>query len=195
MATAAQYTANRANAQQSTGPKTPSGIENCKHNATRHGLTGKQIVIKGEDPAQFDALRLALVQEHQPETEFEAMLVHQIAVNWWRLERARAIESQVIDMYGLFECTVDPDAVKAFQNITRYCNTIERSWRLACTELARRQKARRQAEAEAEAESATADEPEIGSVSQPTAKPIAAIRMESPRAQNAPRPLTSIPRE
>ena len=66
MATSAQITANQQNAQLSTGPKTPQGIAACKHNATRHGLTGKQIVLPGEDPAAYDQVRSALLEEHAP---------------------------------------------------------------------------------------------------------------------------------
>ena len=156
MATAAQYTANRANAQQSTGPKTPAGIENSKHNATRHGLTGKHLVIKGEDPAEFDALRHALIEQHSPASELEAMLVEEIAQNWWRLQRAKKAESQVIDLYGLLECNVDPDARKAFQTIGRYLTGIERAWRRASIELAALQKARLDSEAEAQPKPAPA---------------------------------------
>ena len=170
MATAAQYHANRANAQQSTGPQTPAGIENSKHNATRHGLTGKQLVIKGEDPAQFDALRAALVEQHAPASELEAMLVEEIAQNWWRLQRAKKVESQVVDLYGLLECTVDPDARKAFQTISRYLTGIERAWRRASTELAALQKARLDSEAEAQPKTVPA---KLGFVSQnPPVTPI-----------------------
>ena len=40
---------NRANAQHSTGPKSEEGKTKSSRNATRHGLTGKQVVINGED--------------------------------------------------------------------------------------------------------------------------------------------------
>ena len=177
MATAAQYTANRANAQHSTGPTTPAGIQQTKQNATRHGLTGKQIVIKGENPAEYDAVHNALIDQHQPATELEAMLVEEIAQNWWRLERAKKVESQVIDLYGLLECTIDPDARKSFQTISRYLTGIERAWRRACTELAKLQQAR------------CKSEEEIGSVSQSEIPASATTPQPSnPNHQHAPRP-------
>ncbi len=40
MATAAQIAANQANAQKSTGPKTPPGKAASSRNATKHGLSG-----------------------------------------------------------------------------------------------------------------------------------------------------------
>ena len=148
MATLSQITANRVNAQSSTGPRTPSGIETCKFNATRHGLAGKQIVTKGEDPAAYDRLRAQLIAEHSPVNELEAMLVEEIAQNWWRLQRARRTETAVINKFGELECLTDPEARKAFQTITRYLNTIERTWHRACADLAKLQNLRREEEEE-----------------------------------------------
>lgn len=142
MATAAQFTANRANAQQSTGPKSPEGISTSSHNATKHGLAGKQVVIKGEDPAQYDALRASLLAEYAPATEREAMLVEEIAQSWWRLQRAKRAEVHVLNLYGLASCMCEGDGRRAFQTVTRYLNGLERTWRKACTELEQLQKAR-----------------------------------------------------
>ena len=100
MATSAQIAANQQNAKLSTGPRTPQGIENSKHNATRHGLTGKQIVVPGEDAALYDSLRANLLQQYTPATETEAILVDEAAQNYWRLQRARRIEAQVIQKFG-----------------------------------------------------------------------------------------------
>ena len=47
MATPAQITANRANAQTSTGPR---------FNALKHGIDAASIVTPGEDRAVYDAL-------------------------------------------------------------------------------------------------------------------------------------------
>ncbi len=142
MATAAQLIANRANACYSTGPRTIVGIETSKHNATRHGLAGKQIVVKGEDPADYDKLHRQLVREQAPVNEREAMLVEEIAQNWWRLQRARRVEAEVIEKFGILECILDPEARRAFQTITRYLNTIERTWHRACADLAKLQQLR-----------------------------------------------------
>ncbi len=135
MATAQQILTNRANASLSTGPRTAAGIEATKYNATKHGLSGKQIVTKGEDPAAYDELRRQLVADHAPANEREAMLVEEIAQNWWRLERARRVEAAVIQKFGELECIVDAEARKAFQTISRYLNTIQRTWNRASKDL------------------------------------------------------------
>lgn len=135
MASLQQILANRANASLSTGPRSAAGIENCKYNATKHGLAGKQIVTRDEDPAAYDALRRELARDLEPANEREAMLVEEIAQNWWRLERARRVEAAVIRKYGELECIVDPEARKAFQTVTRYLNTIQRTWSRAMKDL------------------------------------------------------------
>ncbi len=135
MASLRQVLANRANASFSTGPRSAAGIEHCKYNATRHGLSGKQIVTRDEDPAAYDSLRLQLARDLQPAGEREAMLVEEIAQNWWRLERARRVESSVIRKFGELECITDPDARKSFLTITRYLNTIQRTWNRASKDL------------------------------------------------------------
>jgi len=56
MATAAQIAANRANAQHSTGPRTPEGKTASSMNALKHGADAASVVIPGEDPAQYDRL-------------------------------------------------------------------------------------------------------------------------------------------
>jgi hypothetical protein len=143
MATASQVEANRANAQLSTGPKTPAGLDAVRHNATRHGLTGKQIVVHGEDPAAYDALRARLLAEHAPASELEAMLVEELAQNFWRLERARRCESQMLQKIDLAAAMSD----RGFLNLQRYTARIERSFNRAQKDLAALQAFRRKVEA------------------------------------------------
>jgi hypothetical protein len=56
-ATEAQIHANRANAQKSTGPRTPAGKAVVAQNAVKHGLSARLDVIRGEDQAEFDRHR------------------------------------------------------------------------------------------------------------------------------------------
>jgi hypothetical protein len=69
MATAAQITANRANALHSTGPATPEGKARVSQNALKHGLTSKHLVIRPDEEAEFATLRDALEAELAPEGE------------------------------------------------------------------------------------------------------------------------------
>ena len=49
MATQAQIDANRANAQKSTGPKTPEGKAKSRRNGLKHGLTAEACMLADED--------------------------------------------------------------------------------------------------------------------------------------------------
>jgi hypothetical protein len=73
--------ANRGNAQNSTGPRTPAGKDHSRLNALKHGLyTAAQnepavMSALGEDPAQFEAERQALLESYGPGDE---LWYHQI---------------------------------------------------------------------------------------------------------------------
>ena len=81
MASVAQIQANRSNARKSTGPRTPQGKAAASQNAVKHGLLAEQVVIHGEDPAQFDLYREGMLAELAPEGAVEAMLAER-AVTW-----------------------------------------------------------------------------------------------------------------
>lgn len=176
MATQAQTAANRLNAQHSTGPKSEAGIAACRHNATRHGLTGKQIVVKGEDPAAYDAVRLQLIADYQPATEQEAMLIEEIAQNYWRLQRARRAEADMLNQLDLIAAIAE----KPFLNLQKYMGRIERCYNRAVKELAQLQSRRTRQpgckpERQANIERGQLSTPDIGSVltpSSPQSRPL-----------------------
>ncbi len=78
----AQLTANRANSQLSTGPKTDAGRAISSQNRTTHGLArhnGAFIVLPSEDKNGFEALKASLAAEHEPNTETESILINGMA--------------------------------------------------------------------------------------------------------------------
>ncbi len=85
---------NRANAQKSTGPKTPEGQARSSQNAFKHGLYAREVLMDCEDPARFDALRADLRREHQPLNTTEEILVDELAQHYWRLCRLRRFDVQ-----------------------------------------------------------------------------------------------------
>jgi hypothetical protein len=88
MATEAQIEANRANAQKSTGPRTPEGKATVSQNAITHGLLARAGVIPGEDAEEFAAHRQGLRQQLRPGTPLEEVLVERAVDLSWRLQRA-----------------------------------------------------------------------------------------------------------
>jgi hypothetical protein len=93
MATAAQIQANRANAQKSTGPRTPEGKEKASQNAVRHGLLAREAVIQGEDPEEFELYREGMLEELAPAGPVEAMLAERVVGLSWRLRRAERLQN------------------------------------------------------------------------------------------------------
>ncbi len=66
MTTEAQISANRSNAHKSTGPRTPEGKAVVAQNAIKHGLLAQDVIIKGEDPGQFELYRDGMLAELAP---------------------------------------------------------------------------------------------------------------------------------
>lgn len=97
MATDAQIKANQLNAQKSSGPKTAEGKAVSSRNAMTHGLSARHLFIAGEDPREFEALRANLIEELDPASPLDAILVDKIAADLWRLMRVPAFEAAMID--------------------------------------------------------------------------------------------------
>src|SRR5207249_2776436 len=93
MATEAQLAANRNNAQKSTGPKTPEGKDAVRLNGLKHGLASEILVLPGESESDFNNLLDSLQAEHQPATPTEVILVRQMAMASWRLQRIVHMEA------------------------------------------------------------------------------------------------------
>jgi hypothetical protein len=91
---AARLAANRANAQHSTGPRTPAGKARSSLNALKHGCFSRHLEraagALGEDRAEFDALLAGLTAEYAPEGPEETLLVDRMAALWWRMQRLAA---------------------------------------------------------------------------------------------------------
>jgi hypothetical protein len=97
MASEAQVQANRANAQKSTGPRTPEGKAVVAQNAVRHGLAARLEVIRGEDQAEFDRHREEMLAELAPVGARESMLAERVVGLSWRLQRAGRLQNEVFD--------------------------------------------------------------------------------------------------
>jgi hypothetical protein len=117
MASSAQVLANRDNAKLSTGPKTAEGKLASSRNSSRHGLTGNQIVMPGEDAAAYEELRQGMHDSWKPANEPELVLVDQIAAASWRLMRALRVETAVLEK--LAEGSDNPDAAIAAARTSR----------------------------------------------------------------------------
>ena len=160
MATARQIEANSRNA---SGPHhmTEAGKQAVRGNAIRHGLAARvHVVLPGEDQNFYNEILESLRAEYAPSTTQQELLVHQIAENYWRLVRARNMESgsfleveaAFARQYGVESNPADDlnrgaqlglafaNSGKLFDKISRYETTAERSYYRAIHELQKIQK-------------------------------------------------------
>src|SRR5450759_2864698 len=151
MATPAQITANRANAQQSTGPRSVEGKSVSRFNALQHGLDAASIVIPGEDPADYDALATHYDSEFRPQSASESFHVDTMLRADWQKRRLQRVEADLFrtvlaESPGNSLAAVllaESPAAKLLVRVQRQIAAFERTWHRANTELRR---ARAQAE-------------------------------------------------
>jgi hypothetical protein len=149
--------ANRQNAAKSTGPRTPEGKAASSKNRLAHGLCSASLLLHGEDPADFDALRQQLHQTFAPATPEETLLTDQLVEATWRLNRAHRVEARALNQFNIHTAnkimafngsnnTPTPESSlatafaeqanqKTFATIQRYVTANERSYRASLKSL------------------------------------------------------------
>lgn len=153
MPTEEQLKANRENAQKSTGPRTPEGKLRSSRNAVKYSLNPERVVVPTENGAEFEVRRRSLLRQLAPVGPMEIVLVEQIIMSAWRLQRCRLIETrlfhQCVDENGYklerYDHPVPSDVLTfAYRNdrrdvteITRHEGHIERALYRAIRELER----------------------------------------------------------
>src|ERR1035437_5498144 len=83
--------ARRANAMKSTGPRTPEGKAVARLNALKHGFFACDVVNPVLDgpvrTEEFNSLLDALLEEFQPQSARERILIDEVAACCWRIRR------------------------------------------------------------------------------------------------------------
>jgi len=92
LASAARVTANRANSQLSTGPKTPEGKAKSSLNAVKSALTGRTVLLSSDDAALYERHVARFASQFNPVGERETELVQSLADTQWRLNRIPSLE-------------------------------------------------------------------------------------------------------
>ena len=160
MSTASRIAINRANAQLSTGPKTPEGKKHSSLNALRHGLTGQIVVMPTEDLAAYQQHLESFTDEYTPKGATESNLVQALADTSWRLNRVAALETNLLTL-GIANATSPitdaPNQVqdafaivsalesqsKALSNLSLHSQRLSRQFERTVAQLRELQKARR----------------------------------------------------
>ena len=90
--TEARLTANRANAQLSTGPKSDAGKATSSKNALKTALTGRTVLLPGDDADRYEQHLAAYDKAYAPVGERECELVQSLADTTWRIDRIPGLE-------------------------------------------------------------------------------------------------------
>jgi hypothetical protein len=129
MCTTAQLTANRANAEHSTGPKTDEGKAIVARNHITHGLSiRRHIVLPGEDHDEYEALLSRYKEEQMPGCAIERSLITLLAECEWRNQRCNRIQYGMIEESGLtIEAFYEQNEAK-LQRFERYAGQHRRDY-------------------------------------------------------------------
>lgn len=115
--------ANRENAQKSTGPRRTGVVS---QNAVVHGLLSKRLKFESEeDRSEFARLLHELEEDRQPVGPVERMLVEEAAVCIWKLQianglEARAVENQEAASRALMQTVADSHQYQAVPLFTQW---------------------------------------------------------------------------
>jgi hypothetical protein len=132
MTTSAQLAANQANAQHSTGPKTPQGKAISARNNFRNGFSGAFTVLPWESQNEFDMLLGSLRDEHKPSGLTETILVDKMAQAIWLSKRALILQHVTFN-HEVPTC----DDQKQLALYLRYQTTNERTFHRCLNDLLR----------------------------------------------------------
>jgi hypothetical protein len=146
MTSEARIAANRLNAKKSTGPRTPAGKAAVGLNNMKHGLLSRESLVKCESEADLVNFGKRLRAQLAPVGELELLLADRIVSTAWRLRRAVALETVLLDGDSA-NANIDPDDIyytwrpnrEQHQLLSRYETTLERSLYKALHELQRLQ--------------------------------------------------------
>ena len=141
LSTSAQVAANQANAQHSTGPKTPAGKAIVAQNNFRHGFTGAFRVLDWENQEEYRLLHAALEKEHQPATTTEEILVETMAHSFWLRKRALILQDTCLPGESL-ACNDE----KVLALYIRYQTTHDRAFHRTLSDLLKLRAAKRKQE-------------------------------------------------
>jgi hypothetical protein len=93
-----QIEANRRNALKSTGPTSTEGKHRSRCNAVRHGLTAETVIAALEDAEDYKAFEAAVTADYDAQSAVERELVLRLASLLWRLRRATAMETGLLQI-------------------------------------------------------------------------------------------------
>lgn len=89
--------ANRANARNSTGPRTAEGKARSRLNALKHGLCARTVLLPGELHEEYETFALRIIDDLHPDGAVEQMLAERVASLAWALNRLPGVALDLVD--------------------------------------------------------------------------------------------------
>ncbi len=108
--------------------------ERMRLNLSQHTLPSDKPALSDRISEAVDTLKAKLCAEHQPANQTEEILVEELAEQFWRLRRARAMEASLLDS--------DKVMIPHLTAIQRMMSSAERGFHKALTVLRQLQKDR-----------------------------------------------------
>ena len=127
MTSDAQASANRRNAEKSTGPRTEAGKARSSMNALRHGgyvqvCSPVVATLLGEEPDAIEQLHEELVRDLDPRSPVELMQATAIAQQLINLQRAHRLAAPLVD--GAENSEQDNAQFEATQDVFQFWEVL-----------------------------------------------------------------------
>jgi hypothetical protein len=127
----ARLTSNAANAQHSTGPRTPEGQARSSQNARTHGLTARDLIIAADEREEFNELLNDYQTDVKPKGAIQQTLFDELVAAAWNLRRVRRMEVQLCSDTKL----EDEQLQNKLDRLARHKTRIERTFHRSLKEL------------------------------------------------------------
>jgi hypothetical protein len=132
----ARHAANAANAQHSTGPRTPEGQARSSQNARTHGLTARDLIVGADEREEFQELLNGYQTEVKPQGAIQQTLFHELVGAAWNLRRVRRMETALCpDTASYQDLMNDEELQKKLDRLARHKTRIERTFHRSLKEL------------------------------------------------------------
>jgi len=132
---AARLAANAANAQHSTGPRTPEGQARSSQNARTHGLTARDLIVAENEREEFDEFLSSYQADVKPNGAIQQTLFDELLGAAWNLRRVRRMEAALCRTTSYDDLAQNEELQKKLDRLARHKCRIERTFHRSLKEL------------------------------------------------------------
>ena len=127
----ARLAANAANAQHSTGPRTPEGRARSSQNARTHGLTARDVIVEPHEREEFEQFLNRYQTDVAPQDAIQLSVFDDLVAAAWDLRRIRRMQVRACS-----DTTRTAEQLeKDLDRLYRYKTCIERTFHRSLKEL------------------------------------------------------------